>query len=115
MRARGDRVIGLLELDPAHDFAAVQIQFGDLRCIPQAAPGAAAVARGYAGIGERRRDEIACAQVEALEHFAACDIEQHGVVGEIVGHEEAVFVVTSGGNQGQSCRIRNRGAWRRLP
>ena len=94
MRAGRDGIVRLLQLDPADDFAACEIQFGDARCIPQAAPGAAGIASGYARIGERRRHQIACAQVETLEHFAARNIEQHCVVGKIVGDEEAVAACT---------------------
>ncbi len=113
MRAGSDRVFRLLQFDPPDDLSADEVEFRHLRSVPQAAPGAFAIAGGDHRVRERRRYQIAGAQVEALQHFAICRIKQHNIVGKIVGHQK--FVGCAGcSNQGQSSRIRNSSAWRRL-
>src|SRR5258708_36347197 len=52
MRARRERVWRFLKFDPADNLATYQIQFGNAGGIPQAAPSAASITRGDAGVRE---------------------------------------------------------------
>ena len=52
MRARRERILRLFELDPARYLTLVQIQFRDLRSIPETAPGMAAIASCDHGVRE---------------------------------------------------------------
>ena len=106
MRTGSKGVFRLIQLDPAGDFAARQIKLRHLRCIPQAAPGAAAVARCHTGIWKRRRHQIAGAEIEGLQHFSGGGVEEHNVVRKIVRDQE--FVSVSVGNHRYSGRIWNR-------
>ncbi len=111
MRTRRQRIFRLLELDPASDFAAGQVEFRHLRRVPQAAPGAPAVAGGHAGIWERRWNQIAGAEIESLQYFPGRRIEKDYVVGEIICNQQ--FVVARICNYGDACGIWNRHMRRR--
>src|SRR6266403_262797 len=93
MRAWGDGIVWFLQLDPADDLDGREIEFGDARGIPQAAPGAAAVARGHDRVRKRRGVQVVSTEVEALENLTAGNLEQNDVVGKIVGNEEFVVAI----------------------
>ena len=67
-----------------------QVQFGDVRSIPQTAPGAAAVVGGNDRIRERGRDHLVGAEIELMQDVPVGRVKEHGIVRKIVGHQQLV-------------------------
>ncbi len=106
MRTGGSLRLRLQQRNPARHAARNQIQFGDVRRIPQAAPGTPAIAASNHGVRERGRDHLVSAEVELLQNAPVGRVEQHGIVGKVVGHEQ--LVASRPWDHGDASGIRDR-------
>ena len=59
MRPGSDRILRFEQFDPSDNLAGAEVEFVNLRRVPQAAPSAATIASRYYRVGERRRNKIA--------------------------------------------------------
>ena len=87
MRARRNRAERLEQRQLARHRAAIEIEFGDLRGVPQRNKGALAVSGDGESDRVYRGDGLALRKIEALFDRARRGIEQDNIVGKIFGDQ----------------------------
>ena len=90
MRTGSNWVVWLEQGNPTRDSSLLQIEFGNARQIPQAAPGTTAIAGCDHCVWKGRGKRWIYTQVKALEHTAILGVEQDHVVGEVVGYKQEI-------------------------
>ncbi len=80
----------------------LQIQFGNLRSIPERDKSAFPVACGQRRYGIGSRHRAATGKIESMQYLAVGGIHQQGIIGEVISNQQTIAVLSM--NDGQSRR-----------
>ena len=106
MRTRPDGILRLRKVDPSRYLAGLKVKLSNVIAVPQADPSLGPRFVRNHCVRICARNKAAAAQIEPLHDFIGACIEDNGVVGKIIGDEQAVAL-----GAGQHCEP--RGIWER--